>query len=114
MPYLKPVYKEQFCIASVFRRYTVLVQASYDHVLPQPEAKGNQHIYFPCLPVEAALSIFNVRFLFNPSIAESNPICHLLTLLGVHHIFHVSGIRLRVILWKELMNTKENALNVEM
>ena len=31
--------------------------------------------------------------LFNPLKAELNPICHLLALLGVHHIFHVSGLR---------------------
>jgi hypothetical protein len=24
--------------------------------------------------------------------AELNPICHLLVLLGAHHIFHVSGL----------------------
>ena len=29
----------------------------------------------------------------NPLIAELNPICHLLALLGAHHIFHVSGLR---------------------
>ena len=28
----------------------------------------------------------------NPLNAELNPICHLLTLLGAHHIFHVSRI----------------------
>jgi len=28
----------------------------------------------------------------NPSNAELNPICHLLALLGAHHIFHVSWI----------------------
>jgi len=33
--------------------------------------------------------------LFNPLHAELNPICHLLTLLGAHHIFHVSGIRVK-------------------
>jgi len=27
--------------------------------------------------------------------AELNPICHLLALLGVHHILHVSRIRVR-------------------
>jgi hypothetical protein len=27
--------------------------------------------------------------------AELNPICHLLALLGVHHILHVSGIRVK-------------------
>ena len=30
---------------------------------------------------------------FNPLNAELNPICHLLALLGAHHIFHVSGLR---------------------
>ena len=30
---------------------------------------------------------------FNPLKAELNPICHLLALLGAHHIFHVSRIR---------------------
>jgi len=30
---------------------------------------------------------------FNPLNAQLNPICHLLALLGAHHIFHVSGIR---------------------
>jgi hypothetical protein len=33
---------------------------------------------------------------FNPSKAELNPICHLLTLLGAHHILHVSRIRANV------------------
>jgi len=37
----------------------------------------------------------------NPLNAELNPICHLLTLLGAHHILHVSGIR---------VNTKKCAL----
>jgi hypothetical protein len=29
----------------------------------------------------------------NPLNAELNPICHLMALLGAHHIFHVSRIR---------------------
>ena len=29
---------------------------------------------------------------FNPLNAELNPICHLLALLGAHHILHVSRI----------------------
>ena len=29
----------------------------------------------------------------NPLNAELNPFCHLLALLGAHHIFHVSGLR---------------------
>ena len=42
----------------------------------------------------------NVEFLntsINPLKAELNPICHLLALLGAHHIFHVSGLRVKVV-----------------
>jgi len=35
--------------------------------------------------------------LFNPLNPELNPICHLLALLGAHHIFHVSRIRIKLI-----------------
>jgi hypothetical protein len=31
----------------------------------------------------------------NPLNAELNPICHLLALLGAHHILHVSRIRVK-------------------
>jgi hypothetical protein len=33
------------------------------------------------------------KIIFNPLNAELNPICHLLALLGAHHILHVSRIR---------------------
>jgi hypothetical protein len=33
----------------------------------------------------------------NPLNAELNSICHLLALLGAHHIFHVSGLRVKFI-----------------
>jgi hypothetical protein len=33
------------------------------------------------------------QYVINPLNAELNPICHLLALLGAHHIFHVSRIR---------------------
>jgi len=32
---------------------------------------------------------------FNPLNAELNFICHLLALLGAHHIFHISGLRVK-------------------
>jgi len=35
--------------------------------------------------------------MFNPLNAELNPICHLLVLLGAHHILHVSRIRVKEI-----------------
>jgi len=34
---------------------------------------------------------------FNPLNAELHPICHLLALLGAHHIFHVGGLRVNII-----------------
>ena len=38
----------------------------------------------------------HVEFLnINPFSAELNPISHLLALLGAHHIFHVSGLRVK-------------------
>ena len=40
---------------------------------------------------------------FNSLNAELIPICHLLALLGDHHIFHVSGLRVKDILPKTTM-----------
>ena len=34
-----------------------------------------------------------IRNIVNPLNAELNPICHLLALLGTHHILHVSRVR---------------------
>jgi hypothetical protein len=34
---------------------------------------------------------------FNPLNTEFNPVCHLLALLGAHHILHISRIRVKVI-----------------
>jgi len=38
---------------------------------------------------------FRLCTAFNPLNAELNPICHLLALLGAHHILHVSRIRVK-------------------
>jgi hypothetical protein len=35
----------------------------------------------------------------NPLNAELNPICHLLALLGAHHILHISRIRFKALLY---------------
>jgi hypothetical protein len=32
---------------------------------------------------------------FNSSNTDLNPICHLMVLLGAHHILHVSGLRVK-------------------
>jgi hypothetical protein len=39
----------------------------------------------------------NVETSFNPLNAELNPICHLVALVGAHHILHVSRKRVNVV-----------------
>jgi hypothetical protein len=39
------------------------------------------------------------RYIIKPLNAKLNPICHLLTLLGAHHIFYVSRISVKVAHW---------------
>jgi hypothetical protein len=41
----------------------------------------------------------------NPSNARLNPICHLLALLGAHHILHVNRIRVNVFLVRYVSGT---------
>jgi len=45
---------------------------------------------------------FNVNF--NPLKAQLNPICHMLALLGAHHILHISRIRVNVLLSKYIVH----------
>jgi len=55
------------------------------------------HTYRPTLFKTLNSLCFN-RFicgLFNLLNAELNPVCHLLALLGAHHILHVSRIRVK-------------------
>jgi hypothetical protein len=40
----------------------------------------------------------------NPLNAELNPICHLLALLGAHHILHVSRVRVKKCLFEGASN----------
>jgi len=48
-----------------------------------------------------------IGFIFNPLNAETNAICHLLALVGAHHIFHVSGLRAKnKLLWQLEMGEK--------
>jgi len=48
---------------------------------------------YTCSAILSAYTLWS--FLFNPLNAELNPICHLLALVGAHHIFHVSGLRVK-------------------
>ena len=70
--------------------------------------EGSPHAIFPQFPIAFSLPGPNV-FLGNPFLknltlhsyfdplnAELNPICHLLALLGAHHILHISRIRVKL------------------
>jgi transposase len=37
----------------------------------------------------------SISFFFNPLNVDLNPICHLMALLGAHHILHFSRIRVK-------------------
>jgi len=52
-----------------------------------------QAIYLRVSPVVPPHKGSNI----NPLSAELNPICHLLALLGAHHIFHVSWLRVNIL-----------------
>jgi len=43
------------------------------------------------------LGVKNIIMDLNPLNAELNPICHLLALLGAHHILHISRLRVKAI-----------------
>jgi len=48
------------------------------------------------MSLQLAAASYNLHTLpFNPLNAELNPICHLLALLGAHHIIHVGKIRVK-------------------
>jgi len=48
----------------------------------------------------------------NPLNAELNPICHLLALLGAHHILYVSRIRVNIQMGKNACYTGENIFSI--
>jgi len=44
--------------------------------------------------------------IIDPSKAELNPICHLLALLGTHHILHINRIRVKAKTKQEFQKSK--------
>jgi len=62
------------------------------------DGKGRPHIFYPSnftMSWRIWIYVFSVLHL-HPLNTELNPICHLLALLGAHHILHVSRIRVNV------------------
>jgi len=49
---------------------------------------------------------------FNPLNTELNPICHLLALLGAHHILHIGRIRVNILMKKLNYNLILDSINL--
>jgi len=49
------------------------------------------------IQLNVALKYLSSKLLINPLNAELNPICHLLALLGAHHILHVNRIKVKTL-----------------
>jgi hypothetical protein len=58
--------------------------------------KEKNHAKFPNVFFIPSVARRTLGRLFNPLNAELNPTCHLLTLLGDHHILHISRIRVKM------------------
>jgi len=60
---------------------------------------ADQRLYFGCgrvFEIEEREWTWIFTDNLNPLNAKVNPICHLLALLGAHHIFHVSRLRVNI------------------
>jgi len=58
--------------------------------------EGRTDLGHPYQLNQSTVSAFKVQPDFNPLNTELNPICHLLALLGAHHILHISRIRVKI------------------
>jgi len=68
-----------------------VVRSLCDWPITRPEES-----YRVCvIACDVETSIMKKKVTFNPLNAALNPICHLLALLGAHHILHVSRIRVK-------------------
>jgi hypothetical protein len=54
--------------------------------------------------------ILEIVSFVNPLNAELNPICHLLALLGAHHIIHISRMRVKPPSWQSWFFKREKML----
>ena len=109
-------------------RFTLIFHTCYNGLFD--DAFGYQRINFMCsylfIIYLLHLILMEVKTLvwrINPLNAELNAICHLMALLGAHHIFHVSRITVNAVkmneisqivhfaLWVSLLNTKPKCHN---
>jgi len=87
---------DQFMIWGEGRCWSCFYEHSYKFFCCFGGARLEQLIhYYNVMPDSALLSQVTWYSFVNPLNAELNFICHLLTLLGAHHILYVSRIRFK-------------------
>ena len=83
----------------------VILTINNDHLVRRPigflmQTHGDLYeveLNFYIALLSARLQTFKGAYFLNPLNAELNPICHLLTLLGAHPLFHISRIRVKIV-----------------
>ena len=80
-------------------RYTVL----WGYRCAYAEISNSQRVVGPGPPRFDCHWLLICSFVINPLNPELNPICYFLALLGAHHFFHVSRIRVKLLTFRLLM-----------
>jgi hypothetical protein len=69
-------------------------------IIQHPKICNEENVQYLKMDNEDSFKVLSKNYfcvtVFNPLNAELNPICHLLALLGAHHIFHISRIRVNI------------------
>ena len=74
------------------------------HHLPHLALRLKKEYSYTSTPPWVLVNCSRVKFTFNPLNPELNPICYLLALLGAHHFYHVSRIRVKLLNFRLLMS----------
>jgi len=99
------VFTVMYCCRSLHSRMSVVPYTGFSTInavtglrpigLSQNSWSLEDYYRLATLPAGWRIDSGKSRKLFNPLNTELNSICHLLVLLGAHHILHVSGIRVK-------------------
>ena len=77
--------------------------------------RNNARVTLLCMSHTINIHPFISYFLIiniNPLNAELNPICHLLALLGAHHILHIGRIRVNIVPLSSFSFSRRNVFSV--
>ena len=77
------------------RDFPQLPQTNVPRIRPRVVPSTSVPVHHPLIILPYDCTVCSATSVLNPLNAELNPICHLLALLGAHHIFHVSGLRVK-------------------